>query len=331
MSDPRPVERAPLPVVGDPLVPDGYRLVKQRRVFGSVVSATWESPEGERLEWTSRGHRKGRPPATTARTAPARRPPVFGLAPRRLAWWIAVVFATGSVCFVVGATGAVAGPTRWWPNALYFAGSVFFTGGAAAQLYETARAGREVQSSERPMRRATLRTAEPTGRPVHRLLILIPGRLDWNAAVVQLTGTLLFNINCFFGMSMSLTQLQHDMRVWVPSTVASVCFVVASRLAFLEAMGARFAWRPSRLEWWIVTGSLLGSWGFLLSSIAGFFLGGDLSAVVTGVLGPHGEVLWLEYAVDGVLLAGSLCFLFGTYLMIPESLAGGALEAGRRT
>jgi len=72
MGDPRPAERAPLPVIGDPVAPDGYRLVEQRRVLGSVVSAAWESPEGERLEWTSRGHRKGRPPATLARTAPTR-------------------------------------------------------------------------------------------------------------------------------------------------------------------------------------------------------------------------------------------------------------------
>ena len=50
MSDPRTAERAPLPVVRDPVAPDGYRLVEQRRVLGSVMSAAWESPEGERLE-----------------------------------------------------------------------------------------------------------------------------------------------------------------------------------------------------------------------------------------------------------------------------------------
>ena len=49
-------------------------------------------------------------------------------------------------------------------------------------------------------------------------------------------------------------------------------------------------------------------------------LGGQLASVVTGILGPHGESLWLEYAVDGVLLIGSLWFLLSTYLMIPEAL-----------
>ena len=331
MNDPRSAERVPQPVVGDPIAPDGSTLVAQRRVLGGVASATLESADGERLEWSSRGHRKGRPPTTPLRTTAARRPPVFGLAPRRLAWWIAVAFTVGSVCFVAGATGAVAGPFQGWPNTLYFAGSVLFTGGAAAQLVETARAGRAVPEAGASPRRARLRAAKISGRPARRFLVFIPGRLDWNAAVVQLAGTLLFNINCFFGMSTSLTHDQQDTRVWAPSTIASVCFVIAGQLAFVETMGTLVAWRPRRLEWWIVSGSLLGAWGFLLSSIAGFFLGGDLSAVVTGVLGAHGEILWLEYAVDGVLLAASLCFLVGSYLMIPESLAGEAIDAGRRT
>ena len=46
--------------------------------------------------------------------------------------------------------------------------------------------------------------------------------------------------------------------------------------------------------------SLLGSRGFWLSRFAGSLLGGDLSSVVTGLLGPHGETLWLEHAVAGV-------------------------------
>jgi hypothetical protein len=299
---------------GDPVAPPGYRLLTQKRVLGSVVRATWATPEGDVLQWTSRGQRKGgapmrrAPAAVTPAEAPRQRPPIFGVAPRSLAWWIAVVFTVGSLFFVAGALGAVTGPTRWWPNLLYFVGSLLFTAGAGLQLGEALRAGRDVVR------------APSAPRPRLRHWFLLPGRLDWNATVIQLTGTVLFNVNCFYGMYMSLTHRQEDVRVWVPSTVASVCFVSASHLAFVEAEGTWLAWRPRELEWWITTGSLLGSLGFLVSSIAGFFLGGDLSAAVTGLLGPHGETLWLEYAVDGVLLAGSLWFLVGTYLMIPEAL-----------
>jgi hypothetical protein len=80
--------------------------------------------------------------------------------------------------------------------------------------------------------------------------------------------------------------------------------------------------RPS-----ITVRSLLGSGGFLLSSLVGIFLGGQLASVVMGILGAHGETLWLEYAVDGVPLIGSLWFLLSTYLMIPEAL--GAAPEGR--
>lgn len=300
---------APRP--GDPVAPPGYRLVEERRVLGSVVRAVWRTPGGDQLEWTSRGYRKGRQPrAGAAGAAPARhRPPLIGLAPHVLSWWVAVVFATGSVFFVIGAAGAVTGPTRWWPNAMYFVGSVLFTTGASLQLREISLAARDL-----------LLPPRPRSHGLHRYWLFRPGRLDWNASAVQLIGTVLFNVNCFFGMSMSLTHRQDDVRVWVPSTIASVCFVSSSWLALVEAEGRWFSWRPRQLEWWITVGSLLGSWGFLTSSLAGFFLGGDLSAVVTGLLGPHGETLWLEYAVDGVLLAGSLWFLLSTYLLIPEAL-----------
>lgn len=307
---------------GDPVAPPGYRLLKERRVLGSVVRATWATPEGDVLQWTSRGQRKGGAPVRRAHAAvkpttatTRRRPPVFGVAPRSLTWWIAVVFTVGSLFFVAGALGAVTGPTRWWPNLLYFVGSLLFTAGAGLQLGEALRAGRDVVR------------APSAPRPRLRHWFLLPGRLDWNATVIQLTGTVLFNVNCFYGMYMSLTYDQEDVRVWVPSTVASLLFVTASHLAFVEAEGAWLAWRPRELEWWITAGSLLGSLGFLVSSVAGFFLGGDLSAAVTGLLGPHGETLWLEYAVDGVLLAGSLWFLVGTYLMIPEAL-GAQPDAG---
>ena len=333
-TSPGPTERRP----GDPLPPPGYVLVRERRWFGSVVRAEWRGPRGDVLEWTSRGHRKGRAvvihpagqaatgaavarPAVAAGAGPVpqatrSRPPTFGFAFHDLTWWVAVAFTVGSVFFVVGAAGAVGDPVSWWPNPMYFAGSVLFTIGASLQMAETARAGRDVLDSG------------AKSEADRRFLILRRGRLDWNASVIQLIGTILFNINCFWGMSMSLSHRQEDARVWVPSTVASVCFVTASWLSLFEANGAWWAWRPRRLEWWITMGSLLGSWGFLLSSLAGFFLGGHLESLVTGVLGPHGETFWLEYAVDGVLLAGSIAFLIGSYPMIPEALMADRREAG---
>jgi hypothetical protein len=107
-------------------------------------------------------------------------------------------------------------------------------------------------------------------------------------------------------MSTSRTHRQEDVRVWVPSTIASICVVSSSWLSLVEAEGRGFSWRPRHLEWWITVGALLGSWGFLLPSLAGFFLGGRLASVVMGILGAHGETLWLEYAVDGVLGVRSL-------------------------
>ena len=303
--------KAPRP--GDPVAPPGYRLVEERRVLGSVVHATWRSGAGDELAWTSRGFRKGRRPCARAagEAAAARpRPPLFGVAPHALSWWVALTFTCGSVFFVIGAAGAVVDPTQWWPNPTYFIGSALFTIGASLQLREIAFAGRD-----------ELLAPRPAPRLLRRFWLCRPGRLDWNAAVIQLVGTMLFNINCFYGMWMRLTFAQEDLRVWVPSTVASICFVASSWLSLVEAEGRWFSWRPRQIEWWITVGALLGSWGFLLSSLAGFLLGGQLQSLLTGILGPHGETWWLEHAVDGVLLAGSLWFLVSSYLMIPEAVA----------
>src|SRR5450631_3846194 len=119
---------------GDPVAPPGYRLLRCRRVLGSTTHAVFESPTGELIEWTSRRHRKGRPPRrrpAAGEPARGRRLPLIGLAPRRLSWWVAVLFTVGSVQFVIGATGAVLDTSAWWPNAFYFAGSLLFTTGAA--------------------------------------------------------------------------------------------------------------------------------------------------------------------------------------------------------
>ena len=142
-------ERRPAQTVraGAPVAPAGYRLVEQRRVLGNVVRSVWRAAEGAELEWTSRGCRKGRPPrARAAGAAPAahHRPPLFGVAPHALSWWVAIAFTAGSVFFVVGAAGAVTGPTRWWPNAMYFVGSVLFTIGATLQLREVSLTGRHL-------------------------------------------------------------------------------------------------------------------------------------------------------------------------------------------
>src|SRR3954463_7091341 len=104
-------------------------------------------------------------------------------------WWTGVGFAVGSLCFAVAAMASQwASAPRPAIGVTFFAGSILFTAAAYLQ-YREARGG------------------------------------DWLASVIQLAGTLLFNISTFAGMKHGFSAKQSDLRVWAPDAFGSVCFL----------------------------------------------------------------------------------------------------------
>ena len=75
-------------------------------------------PDGTVVRWGSRRHRKHQRPATGS----------TWWAPRARGWWIAVLFAIGSLLFALGSVPGYASAvgTRW-DTVTYFIGSLFFT------------------------------------------------------------------------------------------------------------------------------------------------------------------------------------------------------------
>src|SRR6185312_12060371 len=61
-----------------------------------------------------------------------------------------------------------------------------------------------------------------------------------------------------------------DLVVWTPDALGSICFLVASELAFAEAGHAWFSWRRSDMGWRIAALNLIGSVFFAVSAIAGW-------------------------------------------------------------
>jgi hypothetical protein len=100
--------------------PEGSQTLigRQGHVGPFVTFVEHERPDGHLARWESRRHRKHlRAPAGST-----------WWAPRARGWWIAVLFAVGSLLFALGAVPAYAGaaPARW--DALtFFVGSLFFT------------------------------------------------------------------------------------------------------------------------------------------------------------------------------------------------------------
>ena len=267
-----------------PHTPPGWAAVRRRRVGPFTTHVTYRRGDGVTTEWHSRAHRKG---------ASLLSRPSGGSgwwAPRQASWWIGVLFAIGSACFVVGPfPGFVRLVGAGADAAVFFAGSLFFTAAAALQYLEAVNADR---GPERVGARRRL-----------RLLAFEPHRIDWWATLIQLAGTLFFNLSTYRALETALSNGQEDRLIWRPDAFGSVCFLVASTLAWLEVRGGG----PQRREfaWWIAAVNLAGSVAFGVSAVAGY------------VVPATGEDLDLA-AANVTTVVGALFFLAGAVLVLIE-------------
>jgi hypothetical protein len=62
--------------------------------------------------------------------------------------------------------------------------------------------------------------------------------------VVQLAGTLYFNVSTGAATQADLAARAAHQHVWRPDAIGSVCFLVASALAWIEVCHGWVAWRP---------------------------------------------------------------------------------------
>ena len=203
-------------------------------------------------------------------------------------WWIAVLFAAGSVLFTLGAVPAyVSAVGARWDALTFFIGSLFFTVAAFLTYREAVDAGPDV----------------PGGR--RRFFVFQPRRIDWWATAVQLAGTLYFNISTANALRADLTAQAAHQHVWRPDAVGSVCFLVASALAWVEVCHGWTGWHPRSTAWWITLANLTGSIAFGVSAVAGY------------ISPATGQLRNAERSNLGTLI-GAVCFLAGALLLLPE-------------
>ena len=189
-----------------------------------------------------------------------------------------MLFIIGSACFAVGPfpgflqlVGAAA------DAAVFFAGSLFFTSAAALQ-YVDSRSGTR--------------------------------GLEWWAAVVQLAGTVFFNISTFAALQDNLSTGQEDHLIWAPDVFGCACFLIASALAWGEVAGARARGARRPLDWWIGAVNLGGSVAFAVAGVASYFVPDT------------GDILNLA-AANFTTVIGALGFLTGALLMLVEGTRAG--------
>ena len=138
-----------------------------------------------------------------------------------------------------------------------------------------------------------------------RLLSWEPHRIDWWASLVQLVGTVFFNVSTFAAMSSSLDAAQVNRFVWRPDVSGSICFLVASELAFAEVGHRWLSWRPRARSWWIAAVNLGGSIAFGVSAAAAY------------IVPESGQPRNAELVNLGTFV-GALGFLVGAFLLLPE-------------
>jgi hypothetical protein len=246
-------------------------------------------PDGVILRWESRRHRKHlKAPAGSTWWAPLAR-----------GWWIAVLFAIGSLLFALGAISGYANAVgAEWDNVTFFIGSLFFTSAAFLTYREAVDAGSPVHNAGSP--------AHVGGPSAHRrFFVYQPGRIDWWATGVQLVGTVFFNVSTGTATVANLSARAAHQHVWRPDAIGSVCFLVSSFLAWYEVCHGWAAWRPKEWSWWITLANLAGSVAFGVSAVAAYV------NPVTGQV--HNAA-----RASTQTLIGAVCFFIGALLLMPE-------------
>lgn len=159
--------------------------------------------------------------------------------------WMALFFALGSTCFLIGPFPGYAQLVGATADAVtFFIGSVLFTAGGALQSVIAF-----------PERRS-----DSTGRAA------------WWAASVQSAGTLFFNRTTYQALHTSLSNSHYDRLVWRPDAFGSICFLVSGAIAYRAS--PRHGWLPARGRpgWWEPSINLLGCILFGISAIAGYLV-----------------------------------------------------------
>jgi hypothetical protein len=203
--------------------------------------------------------------------------------------WMALFFALGSTCFLVGPFPGYAklvGDSA--AGITFFVGSILFTSGGGFQSW----------------------LAWPERRSSGG------GRAAWWAAAIQSAGTLFFNVTTFQALTTAVSSSKYNRLVWRPDAFGSVCFLVSGAIAYRAS--ARHGWLPARTGdgWWQAAVNLLGCIFFGIAAVAGY------------VVPSTGSLLDLAAANWNTSL-GAACFLICALATLRTGTTSKILAFGR--
>lgn len=276
-------------------VPTGWRVREASGPPLFVTRARVVRPDGAEVDWSSRRHRKGLAPIVVRPGARAERARHLVAGATATSWWIGGLFMIGSFCFALGSMPLFfdrvdPGRVAW----VFFIGSIFFTSAGYLQFRECVAAP------------GTIDPEGPKHDGVRGLIGWRPRSLGWWATAVQLVGTLLFNVSTFAATRDQLTLQQEQQLIWSPDFWGSVCFLIASWLAYVE-VAPRVVRRPEHdIGWHIAVLNLAGSVAFGAAALGARYVTttGDPANITLVNLGTF---------------VGAMCFFVGAALLPVES------------
>jgi len=264
-------------------LPEDWSCLNAKGPGPFATKATLKTPEGKTVPWASRHNRKHHFQLDKSRGS-------TWWAPGAIGWWMGILFSIGATCFAVGAVPSyltAVGDT--YDSMTFFIGSIFFTSAAFLQYLEA------INTPYNPLNE----------KEKFRILVWAPNRIGWWAVVVQFIGTVFFNLNTFNALRSNLSINQLTYMVWIPDAYGSICFLVASLLAWMEVSHALWSWRPRSFSWNIAGLNMLGSIFFGISAVGAFVL-------------PETGLLLNVFLVNMGTFAGGVCFLVAAILLLPE-------------
>jgi len=306
---------------------DTFHVEKVQRQFGFFRPHTARlkinQPEGGRVHWNSRGHRKGRHPEVekgSGLKAPNR---WYLTCTRRdltnLSWWVGQIFIAGSIVWVVNGVYAVWPVLHTTSNTFslqlavtaMIGGTLFEIGGIllvieAMSPEEKVELGYEMHVTSKG---ADLTQQQRKRRHHWRVELGKQFReLGFLGSFLLLISATIYWIACYTAVPSILPATSSDTLMiwayWFPQVLGGAGFVASSLCYMLEEQENWWLLAPRKLGWQVGFWNLIGSLGFLLCGAFGIV---EQAGVGNG---------WATYQSPVSTLWGSIGFLIGECYLV---------------
>jgi hypothetical protein len=291
-----------------PQVPEGWELRRQGGLRPFITYVEYQRPDGSVYRYETRLGRKGHGPRRAGPTSvPSSRSPWARFwAPDRLAWWVAILFVVGSICFILGAAASLVPSLFGSQHTMSVVAEIFYTAGAA--LYTVSVYGQLLEYLNEDDR---ITDGDGSLAPESwRWWAWRPTELGWLVPFVFLVGAVVFNYETIAALLSSLGLVSEHVGLWTTSMLGSVLFLAASVLQIVEVGHGSLRAQPRNISWWVAVLFVIGSIGFIIGSLPGFGSGGGGLPNADQEPGP--------LIVKVGFLLGGIAYAVGSYLMLPE-------------